>query len=168
MSKSTFINVALAGWLVAACGSASAGSSTNNLSVSATVLDACLIITTPLAFGNYSSSSATVTKGTGTVAVTCTLGTTGTVTLGQGANAATGSTDTVPLRQMAAGSGRLGYFLYQDNARSTVWGNTSATGVAQAGTGLLGTAITVYGSIPISQNVPVGIYLDTVIATVSF
>ena len=69
---------------------------------------------------------------------------------------------------MAAGSGRLGYFLYQDTGRTTVWGNTAATGITQAGTGLLGTAINVYGSIPINQNVPVGIYLDTVVATVSF
>jgi spore coat protein U-like protein len=162
------LKIALAACLLGATASAFAGSSTNNLAVTATVLDACLIITTPVAFGNYSSSAATVTKATGTVALTCTLGTTGTVTLGQGSNAASGSTDTVPLRQMAAGSGRLGYFLYQDTGRTTVWGNTAPTGITQAGTGLLGTAINVYGSIPINQNVPVGIYLDTVVATVSF
>ncbi len=168
MSNSKHLKAVIAASLLSTCIPALAGSAPGSLAVTATVLDACLIVTTPVAFGNYSSSAATTTKATGTVTLTCTLGTTGTVTLGQGANAASGSTDTVPLRQMAFGTARLPYFLYQDSARSTVWGNTAATAVTQAGTGLLGTAISVYGAIPISQNVPVGAYLDTVVATVSF
>ena len=70
--------------------------------------------------------------------------------------------------QMAFGANRLGYFIYKDPAHATVWGNTIATGVAQTFTGIDGTPLTVYGAITAAQNVPVGAYVDTVVATVTF
>ena len=69
---------------------------------------------------------------------------------------------------MASGLNRMAYFLYQDSGEATVWGNTQATGVAQTGTGNAGTTLTVYGDITAGQNVPVGSYADTVVATVNF
>jgi spore coat protein U-like protein len=61
----------------------------------------------------------------------------------------------------------LTYELYQNSAHSTVWGNTSGTGVANTGNGTQ-QSITVYGTVDAGQNVPAGSYSDTVVATVSF
>ncbi|HEX2186271.1 MAG TPA: spore coat U domain-containing protein, partial [Chloroflexota bacterium] len=152
-----------------AAGPALAGTATSNLSVTATVPATCLIATLPVAFGVYDPVSGQSVDGTGTVTVTCTSGSAATITLGQGSNAASGSTDAVPLRRMTDGSSNfLSYFLYQDSGRTTVWGNTAGTGVAHTGTGLP-VAVTIFGRIPASQNVPAALlYADTVVATVTF
>lgn len=103
---------------------------------------------------------------TGTVTVTCTSGSAGVITLGQGVNADVGS-DAAPVRRMLAGTDYLSYSLYSDTGRTSVWGNTEVTGVARTGTGAAD-AVTVYGSVAPGQNVPAGSYSDTVVATVTF
>jgi spore coat protein U-like protein len=153
-------------------GDAIAATATSNLSVTATVSDNCLISTTAVAFGAYDpigANKAADKLATGTVSTTCTSGSAPVITLGQGANAAGGSSDPVPLRRMAAGAGRLAYFLYQDTGPSTtVWGNTAGTAPASvAGDGTL-QAVNVYGIIPMDQQVIAGSYTDTVVATVTF
>jgi spore coat protein U-like protein len=124
-----------------------------------------------LAFGSYDpigSHASSDLDATGTVTVTCTNGSTGDITLGQGSNADTGSTDDVPLRRMSDGaSGYLSYYLYQDSGRTTVWGNTAATDVSHSGDGTA-TDITIYGRVTSGQNAPAGSYTDTVVATVTF
>jgi len=158
--------LALGGGLVASNGYAA--TETASLAVSASITNACTISTTPLAFGLYVSGPGNVAKdGTGTVTTTCTTGASNTVTLGQGANIAGGSTDAVPLRQMADGTNRLAYSLYQDAGRTTVWGNTTPTGVTGTGTGSA-VQLTVFGQIPAGQSKPAGTYADTVVATVTF
>jgi spore coat protein U-like protein len=148
-----------------------AGTQTANLAVNATVTANCTISTAAVAFGSYDpvvANATTALNGTGSVTVTCTSGDAANVTLGQGADAATGSTDAAPLRQMKdSGSDVLAYSLYSDGARSTVWGNTTATGVSDTGNGTAQT-LTVYGSVAAGQNVPAGTYSDTVVATVTF
>src|SRR5258706_4206646 len=57
---------------------------TTTMAVTATVLSSCLVVATPLVFGNYSSSSATPTDATSTVTATCTAGTPYTVALDPG------------------------------------------------------------------------------------
>lgn len=94
-----------------------AAEDTENLLVSASVTATCTIATAPVAFGAYDPTSATATDGTGTVTVTCTNGTAGYVTLGEGANPDVASTPDAPVRQMAggaAGAGRLAYQLYSE------------------------------------------------------
>jgi spore coat protein U-like protein len=156
---------------LAAATSANATTSTANLSVTASVAANCAISTAPVAFGAYdpvSTNAATPLNGTGTVNVTCTSGASAQVTLGQGSNPGTGSTDTAPARQLSDGSSHfLTYSLYSDNGRSTVWGNTAGTGVASTGTGTQ-VALTVYGAVAAGQSVPTGSYSDTVVATVTF
>lgn len=151
--------------------SAYAVTATDNLSVSATVSANCTISTSAVAFGAYdpvSANASSALDGAGTVTVNCTSGAATTVTLGQGANADTGSTDAAPLRRMKAGtSDYLSYTLYSDTSRSTVWGNTAGTGSAHTGTGTA-SALTVYGRVTAAQNVPSGSYSDTVVATVTF
>lgn len=151
--------------------STNATTNTANLAVTASVTANCSISTAPVAFGAYdpvSTNASAALNGTGTVNVTCTSGASAKVTLGQGLNPASGSSDTAPARQLTDGSSHfLTYSLYSDNGRSTVWGNTAATGVASTGTGAQ-VALTVYGAVDAGQNVPTGSYSDTVVATVTF
>jgi spore coat protein U-like protein len=151
-----------------------AAEDTENLLVSASVTATCTIATAPVAFGAYDPTSATDLDSTGTVTVTCTNGTAGYVTLGEGANPDEDSTADVPVRQMAGGAGgagRLTYHLYSDATYTDVWGNTPTTGFNHVGDGTA-TALTVYGRIPAQQNVLAGsgatAYADTVVATVTF
>lgn len=150
--------------------SSHAGTATGNLSVTASVAANCTISTAAVGFGAYDPIVTNATAnldGTGTVTVTCTNGSATTVTLGQGANAAVGSTDAAPTRRMVSGVNFLSYALYSDTGRTTVWGNTAGTGKAHTGTGTA-TALTVYGRVTSGQNVPTGSYSDTVVATVTF
>lgn len=173
--KGRALNLALAS-ILAVAGSAFgvdsyAGTATANLDVSATITANCTISTAPLAFGAYDpivANAAGALDGTGTVTTTCTNGSAATVTLGQGANADTGSTDAIPLRRMNdGGTNYLSYFLYSDSGRTTVFGNTDVTGKGETGTG--GTVnTTVYGRVTGGQNKPAGNYTDTVVATVTF
>lgn len=172
MKKSTIIAalaVVLAGVSI---NSYAVGTATSDLGVSASIAANCTISTTAVSFGGYdpivTNKSVALTNSAGKVTTICTNGSAVTVTLGQGANADTGSTDAIPLRQLASGANRLSYFLYSNVGFSTVWGNTSGTGVADTGTGVA-SDLTVYGSMPADQNKPVGAdYADTVVATVTF
>jgi len=163
----------IAGTAVASTGFASraiAGTATSPLTVSATVPANCLISTTPATFGNYdpigTNASNALGVATGRATTTCTTGAAAIITLGQGLNPATGSTEATPIRQMASGTNRLTYQL-DKTAGGGNWGNTSATGVNTTGTG---SAVqqTVFGVILPAQNVPAGTYTDTVVATVTF
>ncbi len=150
---------------------ASAATATANLNVSATVPTNCSISTSDLAFGSYDPAGANASaplNGTGSVTTKCTVGASPNITLGQGANSDTGSTDAAPLRRLKdGGSNYLSYSLYQDAGRTAVWGNTPGTGVGTTGTGV-DVGLNIYGRISGSQNVPAGSYSDTVVATVTF
>lgn len=158
--------VAVIGTFIAA--NSYAATNTSNMSVSATVAANCSISAGALSFGTYDTVSAAAVDGTATISTTCTSGSAATVTLGQGLNAATTSTDAAPLRQMKAGTDVMAYQLYSESGRTTVWGNTTATGKATTGTGS-NVDVTVYGRITAGQNtLPAGSYTDTVVATITF
>jgi spore coat protein U-like protein len=150
------------------CLDAHAATATANLDVTATIAANCTISTSAVAFGTYdpiSANSSTALDATGSVSTTCTSGSSPTITLGEGANAASGSTASAPLRQMASGANVLGYQLYSDSGRTTVWADTGVATPAANGTAQ---ANTVYGRISGGQNKPMGSYSDTVVTTVSF
>jgi len=166
LSLTAVSSLALAGGVL----TARAGAAQEDLAVSASVADNCVIETTPLAFGSYdpiTTHAASELTGTGTVTVTCTSGASAVVKLGQGANSDTGSTDAAPARRMKSGANYLAYALFSDTLREVLWGNTAGTGVAHTGDGAA-EVLTVYGSIGAGQNVPAGTYTDTVVATVTF
>lgn len=172
--KSIKLNLAIAALVAmsAVAGSAYAGTATSNMPVSATVTANCTIdASSGVAFGAYdpvvtnASTGADLTS-TGTISTTCTNGASVTVTLGQGANADTGSTDSAPIRRMLAGaSDYLSYQLYTDSGHTTVWDNTTGAGVTGTGAAV---STTVYGLVTKGQNVKSGSYSDTVVATVTF
>lgn len=150
--------------------SAHAATTTTNVAVSATVTANCTISSTGVAFGSYDpvvANASTNLDATGTLSVTCTSGSNGDITLSQGANPTATSTDGAPARRMANGTNFLSYSLFQDSARTAVWGNTTTTDISHTGTGTA-TAVTVYGRVASGQNVPAGSYTDTVVATVTF
>jgi len=144
-----------------------AATATANLSVSATVTNNCTISTVALAFGSYDPVVANASAnldGTGTVVVTCTKGSTATIGLGLGSNAA------ASVRRMTDGSSNyLTYELYQDSGRSTVWGNSGAGLLSPvAAPSKAARNFTVYGRVASNQDVPAGTFNDTVVATVNF
>lgn len=170
MFKTILLRSSLALAALVAPVSAHAVTVTANLSVSAQVGGSCSVASSGIDFGSYDPvilNSVLALPGVGSVDVACTLVTSAVVTLGQGANAAGGSTNAVPARRMASGSNRLAYSLYRDLLHTQAWGNTTGTGLAILGTGL-NLPIPVFGSIPAAQNVESGTYTDTVVVTVTF
>lgn len=156
---------------LAICGQASAGTATANLNSSATVPVNCTVSASALSLGSYDPISANAGSDlttTTTVTTKCTKDASVTVTLDQGSNASADSTNDVPKRQLSAGNGNLlAYSLYQDAGYTSLWGNTTGSGVALTGSGTNQTS-TVYAKVPAGQNVPAGNYSDTVVATVTF
>jgi spore coat protein U-like protein len=150
-------------------GVAAAETATANLTVSANVASACSITGGTVAFGSYQTSSALPKTASGTISVTCTLGTIATVTLGQGSNPAPLSSDLLPLRRMTDGAGHyLSYSLYQDVTRLLVLGGVTGVGLPYIALSGSATNLTVYGSMAPLQDVPAGTYTDTVVATITF
>lgn len=150
---------------------ANAQTASDSLTVDATVSASCTIGTTTVAFGEYdpvNTHSATDLDNTGEVSVTCTNGSSATITLGQGASASGTSTDADPERRLTDATDFLTYSLFSDSGRTTEWGNTELTGVASTGTGSA-VAHAVYGRVDQGQStVGAGTYSDTVTATVTF
>ena len=133
--------------------------------VSATVIPACIVTANPLSFGSYDPTATTNLDATTTLSVTCTIGTSFRVGLDAGAS----SGATVSARKMTSGSNALAYALYQDSTRATNWGNTPGTDTPPAATAPATPSIlTVYGRVPMNQNVTAGAYTDTVTVTVTY
>ena len=155
--------MAVAGSMAAATPVAAAAAS-ENLSVGASVSVKCTITTSSIAFGAYDpivDHATTPLDGTGTVSIACTRGATASIGLGTGLNGS---------RQMKdGGSSFLGYELYSDSARTSIWGNASGSWFTPAAApSKAARPFTVYGRVAAGQDVPAGAYTDTVVATVNF
>jgi spore coat protein U-like protein len=159
----------LAGLGLAAAGTALAANPvTTTFQVTATVLKACTVSATPLAFGNYTPGSGAITN-TSTINVACTKSSPYSVTLNGGST--TGGT--IAQRLMTNGSQTLQYNLYTSNAYTTLLGDgTTGAKVTATGAGLtVPNPITVYGQLPdtvANQSVPAGSYTDTITVSVSY
>lgn len=151
-------------------GAAFAGTSSDNLAVSASIAANCTIDASGgLAFGAYDpivTNKSNALEGTGTISVTCTNGSAVTIELNGGLNE-DGAAPAAPARRMVDGANFLSYTLYSDLGRTTLWATGELVDVADTGTGVASDH-TVYGSVAANQNVPVGNYADTVSATVTF
>jgi spore coat protein U-like protein len=143
---------------------------TADVAISATVVSSCSITALPVAFGDYDALSSTPDDATGSVDVTCSVGSDPKIWLGQGLNAGAGSTAAVPVRRMVnGGTNFLSYQLYQESSHTNIWGGTDGSSPAAAtATDLNPVTSTIYGRIPINQASTLGAYSDTVVATVNF
>jgi spore coat protein U-like protein len=154
---------------------AHAATATANLTVQAQVSANCTISTTTVDFGAYDpvvANASSPKTGNGAVTIACTKGSAPTIGLGLGGNAS-GST-----RRMTNGTDMLSYELYFPpnttpntacGALTTVWG-TSGANLFNPGAPANKNARTynVCGSVGAGQDVGVGTYTDTVVATVTF
>ncbi len=141
-----------------------AATTSDTLTVTATVVDSCSLSTSTLAFGTYDPASGTDTDATTTIDASCTTGTTFDIALDGGSSA------NISARTMSDGTNSLGYQIYTDTLRTTIWGD-GTTGSTAAGTGLgplTPVTLTAYGRITAGQNVPAGAYSDTVNVTLTF
>ncbi|MCA8493247.1 spore coat U domain-containing protein [Burkholderia arboris] len=144
------------------------GTATATFNVTLTLQPNCMITANPLAFGTNGVLSAAINQQT-TVSVTCT----NTTPYNVGLDAGTVTGSTVASRLMAGtATGNttttVGFQLYQDAGRTTVWGNTQGTDtVAGTGTGSA-QALTVYGQVPTQATPKPDTYQTTVTATVYF
>ena len=119
----------------------------------------CDVRSVSVGFGVYDSLAAAPTDGVGRVTVVCDADVTFTLALGAGRA-------TVADRRMTNGSRDLGYNLYTDASRSSVWGDgVSSQMVSASGRSV---DLPVYGRIPARQPVPAGSYMDSLVITVSF
>ncbi len=149
------------GFLLALALPANAQVATGNLSVTVEVTATCKIGTASLAFGTYGVGQTSDLRAEGSIAYEgC-----GRAQLRIGLDG--GRAGTVNGRTMTNTSGdRLVYQLYQDAARTKVWG-TGPAALVFTPTKARGTVV-VYGTIPGGQAVPAGRYSDTVLVSIDF
>lgn len=138
------------------------------LRVTATVVSNCLVDIQPMSFGVYDpllGHAATPLQAQAELSLLCTRNVPASVELDQGSF----GTDT-RARRLGQGSGRLGYGLFLDAARSRVWG-IGADALVLNGSERQGSdplVLTIYGAIPPAQEVLAGDYTDIVTARVNF
>lgn len=131
--------------------------------VSASVVKKCTVTATTLNFGTVGLLTAAI-NGTSTLGVQCSNGTPYNVGLDAGQNGG----GNINARKMLLGANSIGYQLYQNSARSTVWGNTIGSNTV-SGTGNGNTqSLTVYGQVPAQTTPPAGTYNDTITVTVTY
>lgn len=156
--------VALAAFLLAVA-PAQALTTTTTFQVQITITASCIFNSTnTLNFGNaVGVLSANVDQST-TLSLTCT----NTTPYDLGLNAGTGTGATVAARLMTNGAATVGYSLYSDAGRTTVWGDTVGTDTV-GGTGN-GAAqnFTIYGRVPPQTTPAPNTYTDTITATITY
>ena len=146
-----------------------AGTDIDDLTVTATVQDSCIITGGTLAFGVYDTVSGAAVDASMAQSVECTQGAMTTITLGEGDHADAGSAAAAPLRRLNdGGTSYLSYSLFSDVGRTTVWGDTADTGKDYTATSSAASNQTVYGRLAANQNAVPGSYADTVIVTITF
>jgi spore coat protein U-like protein len=141
---------------------------TTTFQVTATVKSVCTVAATAMNFGTGIDplTAPAQLDATATVTLRCTNSTDYAVSLDAGLHA--GGAANFTARAMNNGSTNLGYQLYTDVGRNTVWGNgTASSTIGGTGTGSF-RALTVYGRMPMSNAVAPGVYADTVTVTVSY
>jgi spore coat protein U-like protein len=164
--KSTLIATALV--VAGFAGNANAANLTDTFEVKIKILETCSVLTaSDIDFGSTIPTAGGQIDRTGTINVQCTNGTDYTLALNGG-----GGSDTAARRMVGPGASTIGYQLFQDTGRSSVWG-TVADGEQVDGVGNgLGTTYqnshTVYARAFLVGNEPAGDYTDTVTATLTF
>lgn len=158
--------LAAASWL--APGAALAGTATNSLSSQTTVTTACNVSGSTLAFGSAINPIGTVpVDATATLTIECTAATPFSVALSAGTNA--GGITNFSQRKLKNGSYTLGYQLYVDAGRTSVWGDGTNSSTTYGGNGTGGVlSVTIYGRLPTLTGTVPGTYTDTVTVTVTY
>lgn len=153
---------------------AQAATQTSTMINTVTITNSCTILAVGFTttYDPIVANATTNQDVTGTVTTLCTIGASPVITLGQGANSNTGSTDAVPLRRLTSGGGTptfLNYSLFSDTGRTVTWGNTAATAPTAVVATIAPAITTIYARVPFGQTSgKAAVYTDSVIATVTF
>ena len=140
---------------------ATAQTATTSFGVTITIEDACVIVSaTDLNFGTVGTLTDNV-DAYSNIAVTCTEDAAYDIALDAGLGGGTSSS-----RVMTNAGNTIGYQLYQDADRTTVWGDTADV-LSETGTGSEQSYF-VYGRVPPQKTPPAATYTDTVGVTVTF
>lgn len=149
---------------------AHAGTATGTFQVTGTVVSSCNVSGSLLNFGAAIDplSSAVPIDATSTLTVQCTNTTPYSVALDAGTNA--GSASSFATRAMKNGAHTLGYQLYLNAGRSSVWGDGTGGSAPANGTGTGSSqTLTIYGRLPtLGSTVVPGTYTDTVTVTITY
>jgi spore coat protein U-like protein len=138
-------------------GAGQAQTATNSFTVTATVAKACTVAAQPIAIASYDPNSSTPTTGTTNVNVTCTRGTSYTTFLK--------SANSWKLVDTVTPANTLTYAITQA-ATGTAW-NTN-TGWAGSAPSRAAVSYQATATIGTAQDVPAGIYTDTVTMNVNY
>jgi len=138
----------------------------------------CDISAANVSFGTYEPALATPDDTAVTIMVTCRYvapGTTGIdyrITLSNGLNATSAAA-----RRMAAGTNLLAYNVYEDPARTRIWGSGTGGTVVASGAMTVGPGVgngtrtathVIYGRIAALLDVEPGHYLDALVVTLTY
>lgn len=145
---------------------AHASNATSTVLVTATVIHSCSLSATPLAFGDYNSIAGVALDAAAIITPICSSGTPYMVSL----DAGLGSGASPTTRKLTGPNGAvLGYGVYTDAVRMTVWGDGNGGTTYNVGTGSgLSQPLSMYGRIPASQPAAVGVYADTITVTLAY
>ncbi|MFZ1744249.1 MAG: spore coat U domain-containing protein [Pontixanthobacter sp.] len=143
-----------------------AGTDSDDMLVTATVINSCTVTASPMAFGTLATLGSANIDTSASVVLACTPNAAYSVSMNLGLNA--GSTTQRELVNSGNSTQRIPYEIYTDAARTNSWG--TAVGNVVAGTATGGAAsLTAYGRIPsTAAAVSAGSYSDTVAVTVTF
>jgi spore coat protein U-like protein len=126
----------------------------------------CSISTNAVVFGAYNTVDATAVASTGKITYACARSAqakTVVIWINKGAHAPTNNP-----RQMASGSNRLNYNLYLDANHTAIWGDPNPNQYAFAPANGVTYEIPVYGLIPALQDLPNGVYADSLVVTLNW
>ena len=143
-----------------------AATATTTIPITAIVIDSCVVVASPLTFGNYNGISGGMLDAAAAITPICTSGTAYSIAI----DAGLGSGATMTSRILTGPDGAtLNYGIFTDTNRLTVWGDgTGGTSwVVASGVGLA-QPVTMYGRVPAGQAATVGAYSDTLTITVSY
>jgi spore coat protein U-like protein len=142
--------------LVAMSGVAMAATATSSLNVSATVTKSCRVTgTTAISFGNYDPTDTSNVDAAGDFTFQCTKNTNYSLYI-------TGT------RQMTDGSNNLGFEIYSDAGRSTVYPAALAGAITGTSANNSPDTKNLYGRISAGQDVPTGSYSRSLTVTVEY
>jgi spore coat protein U-like protein len=137
----------------------------------------CTVSAVGVNFGVYDPYLTTPDDSVGEITVTCTHLSGPAIDVRYTVTLSTGGGGSFAPRRLRAGPALLGYNLWSDSARSSIWGNGSGgtvivTGLLKVGPGVgngVRTAVhPIYGRIPALQDAAEGEYLDSIVATLTY
>jgi spore coat protein U-like protein len=136
----------------------------------------CSVSAPNVSFGSYDVFAGSQITSTTTISVRCTMtGGGGNTDVSYVIALSPGLSNTFVQRTMKSGANALGYNLYSNSTRTTVWGDGTGAAPTVSGSMTLKNnapthtdSPTVYGSVPALQDVGVGAYSDNVTITVTY